>query len=392
MSWFKEYIEFLHNVTYRKSIATKVKHLFKSEELLMYGIFQPTGIMYGIPAKFAHNQDNKISNLENIDKTKAILIDCLINYSLLSKQDPSFETDHLDTKLEKILENISLFYQDLFTDSVKQESNIFILETIIDNRIKNNISLKEDFWNGYFQNSLLFLDIVYFSQWLNDKNKFNLRSLKDDTYFLILKVIAAAANANAEIEKEEEILFNNFMNHSRMSGERVKMANDYFFKGINLSDLDFSDVNSWLIKKYLLEVAILTIWSDRVIDKKELGFLSLLTDKLGLIENDLEDSLVAIESFILINWDKIPFVSKKADYETISENLKNRIKKIWAQKVGENAGEILSDDFNDDILAIMDLKNYNSSDKLSEGLGQNPSMAIFLLAGDSSLLPLILNK
>jgi hypothetical protein len=46
----------------------------------------------------------------------------------------------------------------------KSESDL--VNNILDTRIQVKSKLTKNFWSGFFQNSLLFLDIYYFSQWL----------------------------------------------------------------------------------------------------------------------------------------------------------------------------------------------------------------------------------
>jgi hypothetical protein len=80
-------------------------------------------------------------------------------------------------------------------------------------------------------------------------------------------------------------------------------------------------MQSWLLKKYLLELAILTLFSDRTLEDDELEFVKRLTYMLELDDDEMNLSLVAIESFVLDNWEEVHFLQGRAQYQIVSERL-----------------------------------------------------------------------
>jgi tellurite resistance protein len=180
---------------------------------------------------------------------------------------------------------------------------------------------------------LLFLDIFIFGQWIHtnadrivsDFFKYEREELR----FSVVKVIAAAAHANASIEYEERKLLEYFLQSAGLSHEKKKEAHDIFEKGIDgVEEINLPTNNSWILKKYFLEMAILTIWADKKVEAKEEVFLKELSHYLGFSDDDLENSMMAIEGFVLEHWDELGKLQNKQDYDQVSEHFVKRLSKI----------------------------------------------------------------
>ena len=86
--------------------------------------------------------------------------------------------------------------------------------------------------------------------------------------------------------------------------------------------------NSWILKKYFLEMAILTIWADKKVEEEELSFLKRLCEYMGFTEDDLENSMIAIEGFVLEHWEDLNTLQNKQDYQQVSAQFIARMSKI----------------------------------------------------------------
>lgn len=80
-----------------------------------------------------------------------------------------------------------------------------------------------------------------------------------------------------------------------------------------------------VVKKYVLELAILMIWADKVVSVEERAFLNQLAKRLGFSEEELDISLIAIESFVIENWKEVYFLQSKHSFKVISETIIQRI-------------------------------------------------------------------
>jgi hypothetical protein len=214
----------------------------------------------------------------------------------------------------------------------RKKSPLELAEKILDKRIQYTAELNDNFWIQFFHNSLLFLDIFIFGQWIHtnadrivsDFFKYEREELR----FSVVKVMAAAAHANAIIEFEERKLMDFFLQGAGLSADRKKEAIKIFESGIEIEEINLPTNNSWILKKYFLEIAILTIWSDKKIEEIEQGFLKRLSHYLGFTDDDLENSLMAIEGFVLEHWDQLNILQNNHDYQRVSEQFINRMSRI----------------------------------------------------------------
>lgn len=197
---------------------------------------------------------------------------------------------------------------------------------------------------NFFNNSLLFLDIYFFGQWMHanvDKNvAVFFKAEKETLRFSVVKVLAAAAHANKNIEEEEQGLFDYFLQSSHLNSNQKEQAKKMFAEGVNLDDIDLPTHNSWILKKYFLELAILTVWADRRLEDSEFEFLQGLNASLGFFEEDLENSLLAVEGFVLEHWEYLSDLRKEHDYKEVSEEYIQRIRKMADRNAMRIANEI----------------------------------------------------
>jgi hypothetical protein len=141
-------------------------------------------------------------------------------------------------------------------------------------------------------------------------------------------VIAAASHANNEVVYEEKKLLDFFLHSTDLSSEKRKEALGIFEKGIEIDEINLPSENSWILKKFFLEVAILTIWADKKVEQLEMDFLKRFTIHLSFNEDDLENSLIAIEGFVLEHWEQLSYLQNKQDYQQVSEQFIKRVAKI----------------------------------------------------------------
>jgi hypothetical protein len=127
---------------------------------------------------------------------------------------------------------------------------------------------------------------------------------------------------------EERKLYELFINSTDLSPERKKEALKIFEDGFAVEDINLPSENSWILKKFFLEIAILTIWADKKVEQEELDFLKRFCHYLGFSDDDLENSMIAIEAFVLEHWEQLGFLQDKQDYKNVSEQFIRRISRV----------------------------------------------------------------
>jgi hypothetical protein len=333
--WLKEYLDFRKDLL--KDLALESKRASHPEHSL-YRVIQPTGLMYGQPMGAYTIPESE--SWDEKDRMKILLAESLISSSLLFHNKSIKNPDELSSVILKTLENISNFYNNIFPELATPTKTLFgrkksaleLAEKILDKRIENTSEFDTNFWVQFFHNSLLFLDIFIFGQWIHtnadrivsDFFKYEREELR----FSVVKIIACAAHANSKIEYEERRLLEFFLQSTDLPQDKKREAKKIFDEGIAIEEINLPTNNSWILKKYFLEIAILTIWADKRVEETELKFLQQLSVYLGFNEEDLENSMLAIEGFVLEHWDKLNYLQNKQDYNQVSEQFIERMARI----------------------------------------------------------------
>lgn len=333
--WLKEYLDLrkglLNDLTEENKQAAHPEHS-------LYRIIQPSGLMYGQPVGVDDLPNSDLWHEK--DRMKILLAESLISSSLLFHNKPIRNPEELSKVIIKTVENIGNFYNTIFPELATPSKTLFgrrktpleLAEKILDKRIDRTAEFDTNFWVQFFHNSLLFLDIFIFGQWIHtnadrivsDFFKYEREELR----FSVVKVIACAAHSNSKIEPEERRLLEFFLQSTDLPLDKKRKAKKIFDEGISLEEINLPTNNSWILKKYFLEIAILTIWADKLVEDSELGFLKQLCTYLGFSEDDLEISLLAIEGFVLEYWDKLNYLQNKQDFKQVSDQYVGRMSKV----------------------------------------------------------------
>jgi hypothetical protein len=306
------------------------------------------------------------------DRMKILLAESLISSSLLFHDKPIKNPDELSDVIMKTLENIGNFYNHVFPELSTPTKTLFgrkktpleLAEKILDKRIEYSVEQGGNFWVKFFHNSLLFLDIFIFGQWIHtnadrivaDFFKYEREELR----FSVVKVMAMAAHANTTIEPEERKLLEYFLQSTGLSSDRKKEAAKIFEEGIDIEEINLPTNNSWILKKYFLEIAILTIWSDKKVEDNEEEFLKKLCSYMDFNDDDLENSMMAIEGFVLEHWNELDYLQNKQDYKQVSDQFVKRLSRITANNKNRLLKEV------QDSEELMVLLKRAKADELSE--------------------------
>lgn len=333
--WLKEYLEFRKDML---KDLTGEGHKSSHPEHSLYRIIQPTGLMYGHTVGSINHPLQ--GQWDEKDKMKVLLAESLISSSVLFQDKRNGSPEEISNVILKTLENIGNFYNNIFPELSTPAKTLFgrkkspleLAERILDKRIERTSDYEGNFWTYFFHNSLLFLDVFIFGQWIHtnaDKIVADFfRYEREELRFSVVKVIAAAAHANKEVVAEEKKLLDFFLHSSELPSEKKKEALRIFENGIEIEEMNLPSENSWILKKFFLEMAILTIWADKKVEEAETDFLKRFCRHLGFNEDDLENSQIAIEGFVLEHWEQLAYLQNKQDFNQVSEQFIKRVSRI----------------------------------------------------------------
>jgi hypothetical protein len=350
--WLKDYLDFRKDLLV--SITGDATRKGSHPEHSLYRIIQPTGLMYGHSVGAVEHPEQQTWN--DKDKMKILLAESLISSSLLFHEKSTKDPGDISNVIVKTLESIGNFYNNIFPELSTPAKTLFgrkktpleLAERILDKRIEHTSEFQGNFWTYFFHNSLLFLDVFIFGQWIHtnaDRIVADFfRYEREELRFSVVKVIAAASHANKEVVYEEKKLMEFFLHSTDLSAEKRKEALKIFEKGIDIAEIHLPSENSWILRKFFLEMAVLTIWADKKVEQAELDFLKRFSTHLGFNDDDLENSMIAIEGFVLEHWEQLEYLQNKQDYNQVSESFIKRVARIAEKNKGRLMKELQGSD------------------------------------------------
>lgn len=318
----------------------------KNPEAFLYQLLQPTGVLYGYPTEFPLQNKSliralRIESLNQRDKTKIILLESFLHSALTSPRyqnmesaidvaDATLEATHLIGKYYKsVYQGLNTRYHQWFF--YKDRKGLDLSEYVLENKV--DIKLRPGhFWGSFFNSSLMFLDIFYFGTWIHagksDTGASSIADTHEQMRLLILKVLVAAALANDIIEPEEKKLFDYFVEAAMFSAETKVLCYQYLNNPMPLEELKLQDINSQTLKKYIYELALLIIYADKLLTREEKSFIELLRQKLQLEKSEVENSQLALESFMISHWQQMEVLQSLTRLSTIQKQVLDKIAAI----------------------------------------------------------------
>jgi len=323
-----------------------IDNLSFEEEL--YKHLQTTGILYGHPIKLPYNfiETDEFPIKERLE---VIFAESLFSTSLLynSYYNPSFDN------IENIVDELNVFYAELYPKidktnffEAKPKNKFEKLEKILHNRVQVKKEWNTNFWRGFFQNILLFTDIIIFIKYLeSDKtmSSEDLHSFNKDLQWNIIYLLSVTTQLTQSESDDNNNFYQYFVDSTSFTTEEKEKALDVF-NNTNIDKVyEFLDKSSWITKKYFLELSLLSIWADHKVKLSEKEFIEKLSSKLNLKHLDVVASTLAIEAFVLHNWTKIHYLQAKQNYLVLSKRLTQRMTLLSHKYVNEIKKEIEED-------------------------------------------------
>lgn len=396
--WFKEFVQL-------KSQQFETNNLEPEHDL--YKKLQPSGVLYGYPSVLRDIDSPATFEMDRSTKMKLVLLEGFIQSSIIpSKEVVPEEPEEF---IHFLAESIMSFYEHYEPNGEVKDRTFWglkksheeIVESILLDRLNLEPSDNHNFWNVFFNNSLLFLDILFFGEYLSHQDKeigiAEIRAQRDQIHLLLLKVLAAAAFADKNIDLDEQKMFQQFLSSAQIPTKLGGQVQAIIDNGIELDDIELENIDSWLLKKYILEIAILTIWADKVVNDSESDFINRLAQKLGFSNQELMRSMVAIESFVISNWGSIPFLQEKHNFSSVSEKFIDLMSKALSENEDDLKEKIDQNDNMKRLLALAKEGNLDDEEQIKlrsmllETLMDLPIFVIVSLPGSFLTLPLLLD-
>lgn len=372
----------------------------------LYQRLQPTGLIYGHPIQLLELNHPRENEWDENARVKVLMTESFIASGLYLYPPPNNSEEEIDRLFNKVIWDVKTFYSQTFQEYSMAGSSVFNrkrtdigrIEYLLDQRIGIRRRLG-NFWTGFFHNSLIFLDLIYFLRWAETESPVSLLTLQREREAVrdaLLRLIAAAANSDKKVSPEEHKLYTFFLQSAALPSHKKKQAMNYLTQGILLSDIDFSLIRGWVLKKYFLDITVLAIRADRVIEEAEILFLERVMKKLRFDRPELDHSLMAIDHFIKDHKPRVHYLQKKQIYRLASERYVNSMRLVVRKNQRRIAQEISESKELVQLLSKSTKQKLTPEEKekvrrqLIDILKTIPAFTIFMLPGGSITLPLLL--
>ena len=392
--WVKKYFSLIENY---ETVLQKFPGSILNSEELIYAFIQPTGLMYGHPTSFVFLNNDLIHKLSLDESFKILLLEGLFLVDYIHKG----KIDH--KSLMDSLNRFVSFYESTQLEKAKKgwlnfsKLDVFgKVESIISQRVKIKGNIANKIVTTYLYNGLLFHDLVLYQDYLSANSTINLVEKRSEIMLDLVKIVALSAKADGYITDEEKGIFKIFVASANLSSNQKLEAERFFETDKTLSHIDFVFENTWLLRRFVLEIAILTLWSDKGVSDLEQQFLRDLTEKLNLKIADRDNAHIAIQSFVLSNHDDSLFLKGKNDVELMLSGARKRWTKILIRNKDKLAIEL------QDSKELVSLISKSRKRDLTRGEKEKvkaqfldlaktiPSLALFMLPGGAVILPVVL--
>lgn len=392
--WIKKYFSLLDN--YKETLNAYPDALLTPEELF-YGYLQPTGIMYGFPTALLFLDNEQMVDWSTEEKFKVLLLEGLILVDHLRKG--KFDIDSLEEALEEFVS----FYEDTQLELAKKSWLNFKgldvyekLESIISQRVDIKSRNSRKLWMSYLSNNLIFQDLLLYHDYHNEHDRSNLSYKRSQVALDLVKVVAAASHSDVELRGEESTIFDIYLASADLDKAAREEARDFWDAKHGIDQIDFNYKRSWVLNRYILEIAVLTVWSDRTVTQSERDFLSRLADKIGLSDEEKDKSFIAIQAFVMNNHETVPFLNGKGETELLMSGATERWRNILGRNKDKLAIELKESKELLALIAKSTTEDLSKEEKekarlqLKDLARTIPSLTLFMLPGGSLLLPIIL--
>ncbi|MEJ6616401.1 MAG: LETM1-related biofilm-associated protein [Crocinitomicaceae bacterium] len=392
--WINKYLHLVENGTITLN-KKRPKEITKSRHTHL--TLAKSGIVFGYPDELIFGKELNDSEWTKDEKLKLLLFESLLFvYTQIHKKEV-FEK-------EKFLSSLIAFYESHEASSIRKVFGYFIkespeekLEKILADRIDIKLNLLENrWWINSLSNVFSYLDVILFDDF-EHRNEGATLVINYTSYAKAsLTAISVSAHADGVLEGKEKNLFNIFLASSNLKDEARDEVKAQFKEGATFEDIPDFVKEHWLLKRFLLDISILTIVSDEDLTDEELEYLHNLTVYLEIPIDELEESLTMTENFLLHAQHDLDFMKNSASYEKVYSRLSKRWGKILMRNKDRLGTEIRQ---SKDLVYLVKKSATEDLTKEEKELVKTqfkdivksvPALAIFMLPGGALLLPLIL--
>jgi len=347
----------------------------KLEEHSFYNALKTCGFIYGSNVAIAHKlfEINDLSNEEL----------CKVNLLL------AFYQKHQNSETEeKFVESVIDFYSlinksktSIFENLLGKKKSNALLEDIINKRVHIDDNIFSKNFNYFITNALLYIDVLAYDVFLKERNI-------SEAYLQKLEAVIETIAIEVFESKKKKSTYDNSLIRLFEASKRYN----------NFATFDYDDIikNSQnpSEKQYIIDIACMASWSDKVIEPNEQKFLLQLGDDLQINSNTINKSIDDVNTFYNINHQNIALLSSKNLVQNFYNNSSKMVMKLISRNSKRLSKELKESKELVKLISKSAVKDLSKEEQkkmqelLLDVFKTIPSLAIFMLPGGAILLPL----
>lgn len=367
-----------------------------SEAHYLHLVHGRSGIIFGYPASLIFANDLSTSKWTTEEKLKLLLFEAHLLV---------FQQKHGDLlgKKDIFVDSLLTFYARHGSKSLLNIFGLFVkespeekLESIFSKRIDIKLNLLENkWWVNSLSNVFVYLDVILFHEFLHAENDDAMNDYSEYAYNA-LTAITLAAYSDGVIEAREKSMFDVFLASANLREDFRETAIEHFKQGASFEHFTPLVEKNWLFKRFVIDLCLLTIFSNHDAVHSEMEFIQTLAQQLTIEEYELDELMAMIENFVLQNNAKASFLSNRNSYEKVYSSLSSRWSKVILRNKDKLALELRE---SKELVGLIKKSATHDLSKEEREMVKTqfrdiaksvPALAIFMLPGGAILLPLVL--
>jgi predicted transcriptional regulator len=390
--WIKKYMSLAKS----GDISIRIGHAFDLSDLnVVQQKLASSGIIFGVFGQFIFLNYQEKFNWTPHEKLKVLYFESMLLLFMHKHQD-SLNLDEFPEHLESFFESCGSRELERFWSVYKWFKHPNNIEHTIHDRTRIPLSLDQNLLVSYLQNSLCYIDVTLYFEFLQDHEKVNFRELRTKMIQLTLGTVVHSLKSDQYIEESENKLFQYFLAAADLTSKEREEFNLLLHSGSTLQVLKSARGMNILFRKYLFELAVFSTLSDTEFSSKERKTLYVLSSIFGLSETDIDDAYQIVEQFTIDHEEIITKLKSKNSYERIF----NRLSAKWSKLLLRNKDKLVAEIKESGELVALVKKSMNENltqeektkvkNQFFDIARSVPSLAIFMLPGGAFILPFVL--
>lgn len=356
----------------------------KTEETF-YEDIRSTGFIYGY-TKTSIQPVFKNFELTAEEYSKVVLLEALYGTFVLNTKNTNI-SDFIK-EAENFYNTIRIAKTESFFSFIKFESKKAYanLERIINERTSRSTNYLDKTFSHHLSNFLIFTDVLCFKRFLlNETEILSYYKYLETTLSHVVMISFHQKKNNSKYDtKIQEVL--------RASFKYTQLKE----LTIDLAQLDLSNIKTYYGKAYIYDIALMVLWNDEKIDKKEFKYIVALQNTIGISKAFTRKSLTTMTQFIEENREEIPYFQFSHPLKKLYKNTNSNVALLIKRNKKSLIKELSNNKQLMHLLVKATYKPLSSREKIQlkyqlvELAKTVPAFTIFLIPGGSLLLPILI--